>query len=120
MSMSPVFRMMSVLPRSMASYLKRAVGKRVGADVVTPGGGDETVSWHDDYGACDLRTVPAVHTAEVHTAVAAERARRVRRKRGSTSLIVQGHQVQVEIEFHPFYITYGDVVPTGKQQRLVY
>ncbi len=49
-------------------------------------------------------------------------------QRGSTSSIVQVqvqehqvHQVQVaKIEFHPFYITYGDVVPTGKQQRLVY
>ena len=48
-------------------------------------------------------------------------------QRGSTSSIVQvqvqEHQVQVQvakIEFHPFYITYGDVVPTGKQQRLVY
>jgi hypothetical protein len=54
----------------------------------------------------------------------------VQRQRGSTSSIVrvqvqvqehQVHQVQVaKIEFHPFYITYGDVVPTGKQQRLVY
>jgi hypothetical protein len=48
-------------------------------------------------------------------------------QRGSTSSIVQvqEHQVQVQvqvakIEFRPFYITYGDVVPTGKQQRLVY
>lgn len=98
------------------------VGKLVGVDVVTPGGGDETVSWRDDYGACDRRT-------EVHTAAADERAeqvRQVRQKRGSTSSIavrVQVHQVQVQvakIEFHPFYITYGDVVPTGKQQRLVY
>lgn len=101
------------------------VGKLVGVDVVTPGGGDETVSWRDDYGACDRRT-------EVHTAAAAdeqaEQVRQVRQKRGSTSSIavrVQVHQVQVQvqvakIEFHPFYITYGDVVPTGKQQRLVY
>jgi len=51
----------------------------------------------------------------------------VQMQRGSTSSIVQvqvqvqEHQVQVaKIEFHPFYITYGDVVPTGKQQRLVY
>jgi len=100
------------------------VGKLVGVDVVTPGGGDETVSWRDDYGACDRRTA-------VHTAVAderAEQAEQVRQKRGSTNSIavrVQVHQVQVQvqvakIEFHPFYITYGDVVPTGKQQRLVY
>ena len=103
------------------------VGKLVGVDVVTPGGGDETVSWRDDYGACDLRT--AVHTAAaaVHTADEQVRqVRQVRQKRGSTSSIavqVQVHQVQVQvakIEFHPFYITYGDVVPTGKQQRLVY
>ena len=101
------------------------VGKLVGVDVVTPGGGDETVSWRDDYGACDRRT--EVHTAEVHTAdEQAEQVRQVRQKRGSTSSIavrVQVHQVQVQvakIEFHPFYITYGDVVPTGKQQRLVY
>ena len=101
------------------------VGKLVGVDVVTPGGGDETVSWRDDYDACDLRT--AVHTAAVHTAdEQAQQVRQVRQKRGSTSSIavrVQVHQVQVQvakIEFHPFYITYGDVVPTGKQQRLVY
>ena len=69
-----------------------------------------------------------VHTAvaaEVHTAD--EQVQQVQRQRGSTSSIVQEqvqvqvHQVQVaKIEFHPFYITYGDVVPTGKQQRLVY
>ena len=86
------------------------VGKLVGVDVVTPGGGDETVSWRDDYGACDLRT--AVHTAAAAVHTADERAEQVRQKRGSTSSIavqVQVHQVQVQvakIEFHPFYITY--------------
>jgi hypothetical protein len=54
-----------------------------------------------------------------------QQVQQVQRQRGSTSSIVQvqEHQVQVQvakIEFHPFYITYGDVVPTGKQQRLVY